>query len=804
MILGLLPGCSLLWPDVVFPTGDMNEVWLQLSEAQAEREGRPSRDKIHVLLWPDGKDRRRPKDPRQAQSPVSSRMLRVFRGHTDDIHSLAYTHDGRFVISGGDDRSFRVWDLATGEPITVVGTEQYSTDCVNAVSMGPEGRYLARAETINAAVHDLGSVGRKEDGRMRHFYGAHDSSSVTDVEFSPDSRFLVSCGVDWTIRVWELSTGVGVGVFRGHTGQVSAIAYAPDGRTILSGGVDTTLKLWDVATGECLRTFEGHAGPVWSVAVSPDGNYGLSGGDGCKLWDLRTGRCLRIFGGDAVVGSVDFSPDGRFILTGSLDKTVTLWNTQTGARLQTFSTHDRVTKVALSPDGRTALSDGVQDAFVLWDLVDIEGYYDQAQFDELARITECRRLMAEGRFDQAETLAANLDERVAPQATMDQLRRDSRAERIYQEAAKKLRDLSHRRQFTDAEALYRQVRPDVFFRHEMALRLIIDSCRIEELAIPGNPEVKNVQFTDDLKFAAAIHKDRTIEVWSVSDWTRLGSFRGGEDATSAQVSSDGRRVLTISKKALGVWDVQRGELIWEHRRTLRRFFSEFAVSYNPPPARFSSNGEYVIGKTKDTVMLWDAATGRRIGVFKGHRWYMGKGDVSSDGRWVLTSSADGTIHLRATDTGSLHWARAQKSGLSDVKFSADGKRVLVADGARLEVVDLHSGRRIQALWGPSTTGYLACDEVDQRYVVTSAAGVMNLFDLKTNRCVWSCDVAERVPPPYWASVNSGLVKGVTSRRLITTSRGRLWSIDLTGLMTSENPTGGDLPDSPRPIRRPPF
>ena len=80
---------------------------------------------------------------------------------------------------------------------------------------------------------------------------------------------------------------------------------------------------------ECLRTFEGHDSTVYSVAFSPDGKYIASGSwdNTIKLWNVETGECLRTFKGHAnVVLSVAFSPDGRYIASGSWDSTIKLWD----------------------------------------------------------------------------------------------------------------------------------------------------------------------------------------------------------------------------------------------------------------------------------------------------------------------------------------------------------------------------------------------------------------------------------------------------------------------------------------------
>src|SRR3989304_3137688 len=94
---------------------------------------------------------------------------------------------------------------------------------------------------------------------------------------------------------------------------VPSVAFSPDGRYTLTGSFDSTLKLWDVSTGEQIRIFKGHKRLVNSVAFSPDGRYALSGDGGVvKLWDVATGSEKWTFKEAAY--SVTFSPDGRYAL----------------------------------------------------------------------------------------------------------------------------------------------------------------------------------------------------------------------------------------------------------------------------------------------------------------------------------------------------------------------------------------------------------------------------------------------------------------------------------------------------------
>jgi len=195
---------------------------------------------------------------------------------------------------------------------------------------------------------------------------------VWSVAFSPDGRTLASSSNDYTIRLWDVATGLDLRTLTGHTAWVFSVAFSPDGRTLASGPFDKTIKLWDVATGQTLRTLTGHTRDVNSVAFSPDGRTLASGSDDktIKLWDVATGQTLRTLTGHTdYVYSVAFSPDGRLLASGSRDETVKLWDAGTRQELRTLAGHTRdVISVAFSPDGRTLASGSDDKTIKLWDV----------------------------------------------------------------------------------------------------------------------------------------------------------------------------------------------------------------------------------------------------------------------------------------------------------------------------------------------------------------------------------------------------------------------------------------------------
>src|SRR5271157_5523184 len=94
---------------------------------------------------------------------------------------------------------------------------------------------------------------------------------VNSVAMSVDGRTALSGSDDWTVRVWDLTTGRCSAVLEGHTGNVGSVAMSGDGRTALSGSWDKTVRVWDLTTGCCTAVLQGHTGWVNSVAMSGDG-----------------------------------------------------------------------------------------------------------------------------------------------------------------------------------------------------------------------------------------------------------------------------------------------------------------------------------------------------------------------------------------------------------------------------------------------------------------------------------------------------------------------------------------------------
>ncbi|MCI4664975.1 MAG: TIR domain-containing protein, partial [Neomegalonema sp.] len=286
------------------------------------------------------------------------KALAVFSGHSDDVTSVAFSPDGRRILTSSRDGTARLW-LPEGEAFVVSSDPN---DSVYPVAFSPDG---ARILTGSGTARLWDAASGKQ---LKVFSG--NSSYVMSVAFSPDGARILTGSGDDMARLWDAASGKVLKEFSGHSADVTSVAFSPDGTRILTGSDDKTARLWSL-DGKQLAVLSGHSEPVSSVAFSPDGSRILTGSSDntARLWDAASGQELAVLSGHSEpVTSVAFSPDGTRILTGSYDKTARLWDVRGGKTIAVFSGHSRwVTSIAFSPDGHRILT-GSSQGTRLWSL----------------------------------------------------------------------------------------------------------------------------------------------------------------------------------------------------------------------------------------------------------------------------------------------------------------------------------------------------------------------------------------------------------------------------------------------------
>ncbi|KAJ3995205.1 WD40 repeat-like protein [Lentinula boryana] len=253
----------------------------------------------------------------------------ILKGHTQGIDAVAFSPDGKRIVSGSRDESIRIWNADTGEAIG--DPLQGHSHGVSSVAFSPDGKRIVSGSwdsSIRIWNADTGeAIGDPLQGH---------SQRVNSVAFSPDGKRIVSGSGDRSIRIWDADTGEAIGdPLQGHSEEVNSVAFSPDGKRIVSGSQDMSIRIWHADTGEAIGDpLQGHSQGVNSVAFSPDGKRIVSGsGDrSIRIWDADTGEAIGdpLQGHSQGVNSVAFSPDGKRIVSGSWDRSIRIWNAYTG------------------------------------------------------------------------------------------------------------------------------------------------------------------------------------------------------------------------------------------------------------------------------------------------------------------------------------------------------------------------------------------------------------------------------------------------------------------------------------------
>ena len=216
------------------------------------------------------------------------------QGHTARVGSLSFSSNGQTLVSGSHDGTIRFWNTTTGKLNKTI-----------------TNRILTKQQTMEPIAISTIALNQKGD--------------------------RVACGnQDGTIVMWNVVTEEKQRTFKGHTDAISKIYFSPDERKIVSTSKDGSVRLWDVATGQQEYAIAGYRLTDWKVFLNENGvslasetkqDPGTLGESYVNLWDLNTGKRIRILTGhNDGVKSIDFSADGKTLISGSRDGTVLVWD----------------------------------------------------------------------------------------------------------------------------------------------------------------------------------------------------------------------------------------------------------------------------------------------------------------------------------------------------------------------------------------------------------------------------------------------------------------------------------------------
>ena len=681
------------------------------------------------------------------------RTVHILKGHKQFVNSLVVTPDGRYLLSGSDDATLRIWELSSGRCVYTLEGHKYS---VKSIAITPDGRYA-----VSGSGDSTLRVWEISSGRCIRTLEGH-KLLVTSLVITPEGRYLLSGSDDTTLRVWELSNGRCVHTLEGHEYSVKSLAITLDGRYAVSGSLDKTLRQWDLEGGRCMRTLVGHTGMVTSVALTPNGQYAVSAGSfslldqatdhTLRLWDFQSGRCIRTLEGHTrYISSVALTPDSRYAVSGSSDATLRLWDLEGGQCLRTLEGHtDEVTSIALAPDGQYAVSASADKTLRMWELKSgrcirtLEGH--EHAVTKVVITPNGRYAVSSGNDGTLQIWRMNTvtlyraDLRVSAVKGFKELRKEKDS---LGEAISKMRNFYAKGDYSNSFALLYKTWKDNQFRENNE---IIDSYAklmrkgkiraldfsFQKRLLSGHTgEVESIALSSDGRYAMSGSGDKTLRLWEVASGRCVRILEGGTAwIKSVALTPDSRYAVSGSvDKTIRLWELASGKCV--------RILEGHKSSVNS--IAITPDGQYVVSCSYDrTVRMWELPSGSCVRTIEGRRW-SGPSSlaITSDGRYAVSLKDRDVLVWDLVNDRCMHVLEGHAHSVTSVALTPDGRyAVLGRVDLAQQVWELASGRCVCTLKGHTNLVSSIAVTPDGRYAISGSLDkTLRVWDINTVQCV---------------------------------------------------------------------
>ena len=523
--------------------------------------------------------------------------------------------------------------------------------------------------------------------------------------------------------------------------------YTPSGDAVLAGLTNLPVPLLEL---------RGHTADVWGADFSPDSKYLVTGSSDktARLWDLATGETIRIFSGHTgEVGIVTFSPDGKYLLTGGgEDHTARIWDVASGETVQVFSGHTGWVEAGdFSPDGKLIFTTG--------------GYDKTARIWDVATGQTVHVLT--GHSDIITRMAVSPDGKYVLTGSVD------RTGRLWDTATgKQVRVFSHP-DVVSAMAFSRDGKYVATGCEDNKTRLwdALTGQLVREL--PYQAFVAGIDFSPDGRFLLTGSDDRTARLWDLATGQMIRVFSGHASAVqTATFSPDGKLVATASNDGIArVWKLQAspvgrhfsgpGGSVWQatfspdgkqvvtasENGTVRIWDAVTGqtvitlsgqTNIEARGAVYSPDGKQVLTANQDDVaILWDVATGKELRRFEGHTDIVNNAIFSPNGKYIVTTSYDGTARVWNVQTGQtiVTYTSQGPGHLNRIAILPDGKIIATSgDNGTVHTWDPLTGKDLMNFKGHTDDVRGIAFSPDGKYLVTSSLdGSVRLWEVGSGK-----------------------------------------------------------------------
>lgn len=473
-----------------------------------------------------------------------------------------------------------------------------------------------------------------------------------------ESVFLILLLLCFRLYSQEQSFPLETVIQRGHRAAIWSVAYSPDGKYIATGSRDYSIKLWEVSTGREIRSFLGHLNSVTTLVFDPTGNYIASGSydKSVILWEVATGvEKLRITGHNDIVTSVAFSPDGTAIASAGWDWNAYLWNRATGDKIAEFKVRPdkgtgNGTSLNFSEDGSELITGNDNGMIMRYDWAKNVGI-DTLRNIKFSSCGGCPTFTALHKGSNELISASN-----GGPVSLWNLK-TGKLIREYGKDHKKCKSVGVAKQY-------------VFVAKEDSILIWnINGKSLHKIEIK-HTKLNAAAISPDGKYITSVGDDRLVQIWNTSTGRLVKTLKGilnNENDDGLGFDPESRWQFNISRylnfrdnikispdekhiakghigSVVQLWDLMKGRIVRTfegHEKAVLCF-------------EFSKDGKYLFtGSGDHTIKMWEVATGKVMKTFEGHRELVFELALSNNGKYLLTGGWDATAILWDIEKGTL-------------------------------------------------------------------------------------------------------------------------------------------------------
>ena len=529
-------------------------------------------------------------------------------GHQDRINCLIFSNDGKYVLTGSNDNTIKLWDVnAAKELKTYIGHK----DWITSITFLNDGEYFLSASNDNTVclwninqetplkvfkmnstvstliITKIGFITGMYDGTIRIFdlkgeeinvIKAHDKV-VNHLEVTNNMDTLISCSDDKTIKIWNLNSLNLIKILEGNIDAVIDLDISMNSRNLYSFSKDNKIIKWDLISGEIIAFFEGNNSYLSGIEISNNDSilvsYSLDGI--IKYWNTKTTSIIdSISTNQLFISDLKFSPNGEYMTTCSWDKTIKFWHFQSKLLINEFESYSNLlTAAVFSKDSMLIFSS--KDGYIkVWNLKNsgkVESFLAHSGWIKTIAVSEDCKYLVSTSTDNTMKIWTN----------------------------------------------------GYYYS---------DSTKTVNLDV----QINSIAISSDNLYILTGNDDNTIKLWNLQNGELLKTYYGHKDAVTSVVFIKNKQgfISGAKDKMIKIWDINKDESIL----TLE------GHSYEISSISISKDEKYLISASWDkTLKLWNIETGKLIRTFIGHKDIVNSVCFLSSKNQFISGSNDNMVIL---------------------------------------------------------------------------------------------------------------------------------------------------------------